>query len=153
MKPLHRRKFMRAIKECCSTRSMYSDVDQYSTCSSTHTTFQMEFEQFSSELELSTHTEPCVRQQHSITIRYIHCKNVFLLNIKDRSVLNLNPFDTSLKDLYSLIASQLDIPKELTLELFFSEGYPLDVNDHTISGMYNFCVYYHQEYINKSVQW
>lgn len=147
MKPLHRRKFIRAIKSHFSSmtsiepKSKYSDIDQHSfSSSSTHTTFHMESELFSSELDpgivspLPIHV-PTSRQR-SITIRYIHCKNLFIFKAKEKCVLNLDPCYSTVGDLYNLIASQQGISGDLKLELYFSEGYPLDVNDYTSKGIY-----------------
>lgn len=101
----------------------------------------MESELFSSEIDdiplaLPTSNQS-TRQPHGITIRYIHCKNIFLLPAREKCILNLNPAMNSICDLYKLIASQQNITtaSDLKLELYFSEGYPLDLNDHTSLGM------------------
>ena len=146
MKLLQRRKFIRAIKEhfCSQPKLSVFDVDQLSiSSSSTHTTFQMETELFSSEFDdphLPSPTTVPIRRQRNITIHYIHCKNIFLLQSKQECIMNLDPSECSLSVIFDLIASKHDIPKELILEMYFSEGYPLDANKHTITGMLCNCI-------------
>ena len=147
MKPLQRRKFITAVKDRYrSIRSIIPkskpvDMDQLSV-STTSTSFHMESELFSSEFGDTVVTAappapPALTRQHcGITVRYLHCKNIFLLDAKEKCILNLNPTTNSLFDLYKMIASQQDITEDFKLELYFSEGYPLDLNDHTIMGMY-----------------
>ena len=146
MKLLQRRKFIHAVEDHFgSTRSIIPkpksvDIDQLSI-STVSTTFQMESELFSSEtddppLATARITAGLTRQHHGITIRYIHCKNIFFLPAKEKCILNLNPATNSVSDLYKMIASQQNITSDLKLELYFSEGYPLDLNDHTIMGKF-----------------
>lgn len=147
MKPLHRRKFITAVKDRYNSirsiipKSKSIDTDQLSV-SSASTTFHMESELFSSEYGDTVVTTPVpaasTRQHHGITVRYVHCKNIFLFPAKEKCILNLNPTTNSVSELYKMIASQQNITEDLKLELYFNEGYPLDLNDHTIMGMFLF---------------
>jgi hypothetical protein len=145
MKPLHSRKFITAVRDRYrSIRSIIPkskpiDADQLSV-STISTSFHMESELFSSEFGDTVDTPT---PSSTITIRYLHCKNLFIFDAKEKCILNVNPTTNSLLDLYKMIASQQDITEDFKLELYFSEGYPLDLNDHTIAGMYLFIDHYY----------
>ena len=80
---------------------------------------------------------PNIPQSDTLSVRYIHCQNLFTLQAEEKALHNISP-TTSLEELIKLIASAEGIADDMTLELYFSEGYPLDANRITLKGD-NYC--------------
>ena len=71
-----------------------------------------------------------------ISVRYIHCQNLFTFQAEEKILLNIAP-TTTLEELIALISSAEGIVTgDWMLELFFGEGYPLDPNEITLKGDY-----------------
>ena len=69
----------------------------------------------------------------TFTVRYIHCQNIFMFQAEEKAIHNLSPTTTH-EDLIALIVVAEGVSGEMTLELFFSEGCPLDANKITLRG-------------------
>lgn len=74
-----------------------------------------------------------------LSVRYIHCQNLFTIQAEEKALHNIPP-TTSLEELIALIASTEGVTEDWSLELFFSEGYPLDPNEITLKGDYQECM-------------
>ena len=72
-----------------------------------------------------------------IVVRYILCSELFATTVQEKTVFNLNPVTTAMKDLYGLILYQEKVDEGFTLELFSHEGYPLSANEFTSHCKYN----------------
>ena len=71
-----------------------------------------------------------------ISVRYIHCQNLFAFQAEEKILLNIAP-TTTLEELIAVISSAEGIVTgDWMLELFFGEGYPLDPNEITLKGDY-----------------
>ena len=83
----------------------------------------------------SSEAAPTKPQCDALSVRYIHCQNLFASQVEEKALHNIPP-TTTLEELVALIASAEGVTKNMTLELFFSEGYPLDANRLTLKGEY-----------------
>ena len=68
-----------------------------------------------------------------IIVRYIVCKDLFLMDTKERFIINTDPNTVTMKDLHNSIAMCVDVEEGFVLELFSHEGYPLCPNEFTFS--------------------
>ena len=66
-----------------------------------------------------------------IVVRYIVCSELFATAVQEKTIYNLDPKTTAMKDLYGLILHQEKVDEGFTLELFSHEGYPLSANEFT----------------------
>lgn len=66
-----------------------------------------------------------------ISIRYILCNQLFAQELKERSIVKLDPASHRMKDLVSHITRAEKISEGQCLELYTHEGYPLGVNEYT----------------------
>ena len=73
----------------------------------------------------------------SIAVRYVHCQNLFLREVHEKMITNLTP-STTLEELIRLIARAEGVSLDMTLELYFGEGYPLDPNNITLKGKFDY---------------
>lgn len=67
----------------------------------------------------------------AMSVRYILCSQLFAQELRERSVLKLDPASYTMKDLVSHIARAEKILEGQCLELYTHEGYPLGVNEYT----------------------
>lgn len=72
-------------------------------------------------------------QSDTLTVRYIHCQNLFAFQAEEKSLHGLSP-TTTLEELIRLITLAEGVTEDMILELYFSEGYPLDANRITLKG-------------------
>ena len=87
----------------------------------------------SSSMDLVNSSE--VPQSDTLTLRYIHCQSLFAFQAEEKALHGLSPTIT-LEQLVALISSTEGVTEDMTLELFFSEGYLLDANKITLNGTY-----------------
>jgi len=72
--------------------------------------------------------------QDLINIRYIYCNNLFGEERGEKLLEDLDPSTHTMEDIYGMIADNEEIEAhQLTIELYSVEGYPLNVNQFTIS--------------------
>ena len=92
-----------------------------------------------STLEASVSCDPLEAiPQRNITVRYVLCQGLYSSGVNENLIRNLDPQEVQLKLLYKLIIDKSDVPKDMELELFSHEGYPLNANKYTID-----CKFYH----------
>ena len=133
MKPLQRRKFLRAIKTHFGSATSIDPIpkpvvlDQRSDLSIHTNTSRYSANDSSPPVsDLPSH------HQIGITIDYIHCKDIFRSDSRKRTITGLNPRSTTLCEVYDWIKNEVELQSGMDLELYFAEGYPLDVNALTI---------------------
>jgi len=69
-----------------------------------------------------------------IKIRYLYCNNLFDEETGEKLLEELDPASHTMEDIYGMIAEHEGIDAhEDTIELYSVEGYPLNVNQFTIS--------------------
>lgn len=72
--------------------------------------------------------------QDFINIRYIYCNNLFGKETGEKLLEDLDPSVHTMEDIYGMIAEDEEIEAhQFTVELYSVEGYPLNVNQFTVS--------------------
>ena len=145
MKPIQQRKLLRAVEKMKSLSLNMPEVHKQSpVVSNTAETasaisLPMEVDLCSSSLTLCdpshliTSANGASTSKDKITIKYVHCQDLFMYQAEEKAINNLDP-TTSLGELVTLIEFAEGVSEDLALELFFSEGYPLDANSITLKG-------------------
>jgi hypothetical protein len=134
LKPIQQRKLLRAIAE----KNTALDVSQADSDNS-QTSLPMDIDPIpatctSNPVHSSSPNNPeCCDTAQGLSIRYIHCQNLFTHQAEEKALHNVPPTAT-LEELITQIASTEGVAKDETLELFFGEGYPLDPNEITLKG-------------------
>lgn len=139
LKPIQQRKLLRAIAE--KTKPLPSDasaqtlvvVADSDTTQTSPLPMDTEPTLATSSPVHSSEAAPTNPQCDALSVRYIHCQNLFSYQAEEKALHNIPP-TTTLEELISLIAAAEGVTKDMTLELFFSEGYPLDANKITLKG-------------------
>ncbi len=146
LKPIQQRKLLRAIAKKSTTLSS-TDASQADSDNS-QTSLPMDIDPTpatctSNPVHSSSPDNPeCCDTAPGLSIRYIHCQNLFTHQAEEKALHNVPPMAT-LEELITQIASTEGVAKDETLELFFGEGYPLDPNEITLKGDLYLCLVCH----------
>lgn len=148
MKPIQRRKLLRAIaekKKPLPSTDAQTIVEEIHVIDSGNAALPMDIEAtpaISSPVHSSNEFEApgpddsqCCDTASGLSVRYVHCQNLFTYQAEEKVLHNVPP-TTTLGELVCLIASAEGLTKDKTVELFFKEGYPLDPNEITLKGDY-----------------
>ena len=157
LKTLQAKKLIRKLKgklsgEMVSSGSKFQhDFDNISVMSGA-TNFSMSTERFGSEksseyMTAGPHVMPFPSLSHpkaKVSVRYVLCKDLFLLQVQEKYILNLNPNSDTFEQISQLIMCDPAnvISGDMVLEFFSHEGYPLNVNEYNKRGKL-YCVYFH----------
>ena len=143
MKPIQQRKLLRAIEKMKSLppNTPQAQLPTVESGITQPVPLPMDIELSSSvsdivhvpDLASCTATSEASGSRGTLTVRYIHCQNLFMFQAEEKTICNLLP-TTTLEELIASIAFAEGVSEEMTLELFFSEGYPLDANKITLKG-------------------
>ena len=75
--------------------------------------------------------QPFLVETKCTAVRYILCSQLFVQELTEKSVFNLDETAHTMADLIGRIARTENISQGLSLELYTHEGYPLGVNEFT----------------------
>lgn len=75
-------------------------------------------------------------QKFVISVYYVLCSgNLFSSNLEQTVIKDIDPITATLFDIIKYISDHSKIPQEQAIELYSSEGYPLQNNEITSKGM------------------
>lgn len=138
LKPIQQRKFLRAVKTM--KRSLVPGALPQSQLpvgitnpSNLPASFPMEVEPYTSSPCKITSSSEISTSKGNTTVQYVHCVNLFSHEARKKSISNLAT-STTLEELTTLILFAEGVSEDMTLELYFGEGYPLDANQLTLKG-------------------
>ena len=85
-----------------------------------------------------------VDEQESVYIRYILCdSDYFAADHSEQHLKNINLTKMKLNDVVNMICSKNNLPSEQTIELYSSQGYPLQSSTIVAEiGEYRSCIYH-----------
>ena len=89
---------------------------------------------FSGYTEFEVHKE---EHKFVIKVHYVLCSgNIFSDDIEQTVIENIDPTSATLFDIIEYISNHAKISQEQAIELYSSEGYPLQNNEITSKGMW-----------------
>ena len=74
----------------------------------------------------------------STDVRYIPCHDLFASDIVEKTIKGLNLKKKTMSSLLADVEKEMKCDEEHTVELFSSEGYPMNQNSVTGNGMFSF---------------